>query len=320
MTCLEKSCGKLTTDKILVVGGAGYLGGAVTDRLKIEEKEFLVYDKLLYEDRYMKDVLFCRGDIKNLPLLMQVIDDFKPTCIIWLAAIVGDGACQVNPKETIEINQEMIKFLSDNYDGKIIFTSTCSVYGANDKELSEDSKKNPLSLYASTKLQAEEYLKYKKAVIFRLGTLFGLSDIYSRVRFDLVVNVLSMRAANGEKLTIFGGDQWRPLLHVKDAAKAIVHAATHDVPYDIYNLSSGNYRIVDIAAEIQATVPNCQIEYTEMSFEDARNYRVSTAKYQALDNQVKFDWTLAEGVKEVLELVYSGRVKDTSYGLYYNER
>ena len=108
-----------------------------------------------------------------------------------------------------------------NNQKRIIFLSTCSVYGAQDGLLDEESSINPLSEYASSKIQAEEYLKDTNSVIFRLGTLFGISDEFSRIRLDLVVNILVTKALTDEKLTVFGGEQWRPLLHVNDVANAI---------------------------------------------------------------------------------------------------
>src|SRR5581483_719384 len=140
--------------------------------------------------------------------------------------------------------------LSKNYDGRIIFMSTCSVYGAQNGELTEDSPKNPLSVYAMTKLAAEAFLEDKNALIFRLGTIFGVGDLFARMRMDLVVNVLTVRAAIERKLTVFGGDQFRPLLHVKDAARAVIEnlETSHT---DVYNLHRQNVRIIDLAYQIR---------------------------------------------------------------------
>ena len=137
-----------------------------------------------------------------------------------MAALVGDGACSINPELTFEINSESVKFLAENFKKRIVFLSTCSVYGAQDGILDETSSINPLSEYASSKVQAEEYLQNSDAIIFRLGTLFGISDEFSRIRLDLVVNILVTKALTEGKLTVFGGEQWRPLLHVNDVANA----------------------------------------------------------------------------------------------------
>ena len=147
----------------------------------------------------------------------------KNDAVIWLAALVGDGACAINPELTFEINAESVRFLAQNFKKRIVFLSTCSVYGAQEGLLDETSTINPLSEYASSKVQAEEYLQDSNAIIFRLGTLFGISDEFSRIRLDLVVNILVTKAFTEGKLTVFGGDQWRPLLHVTDVANAISH-------------------------------------------------------------------------------------------------
>ena len=136
--------------KVLIVGGAGYLGGALTDELKHTANNVYVYDSLLFEDSYRKDINFIRGDIRDRELLKQWLD--WADVVVWLAAIVGDGACAINPALSTEINQESVKWLADNFNGRIIFMSTCSVYGAKDGILTEESDVNPLSIYASTKL------------------------------------------------------------------------------------------------------------------------------------------------------------------------
>ena len=224
--------------KVLIVGGAGYVGGAVTDLLKENSNnEIIVYDILLYESLFQKKVEFINGDIRNYTLLKKYLD--WADCVVWMAALVGDGACSINPLITKQINCDTVKFLANNFNGKIIFFSTCSVYGAQDDVLNENSPTDPLSVYASTKLEAEKILLNKNALIFRLGTLFGIGDSYSRIRMDLVVNVLTAKAINEKKLTVFGGRQFRPLLHVKDAARVIEESILSS-NVGIYNLHLEN--------------------------------------------------------------------------------
>jgi nucleoside-diphosphate-sugar epimerase len=134
--------------KVLVVGGAGYVGGAVTDILGETGHKFRVYDALLYEESYRKPVDFVYGDIrdtKNLSPHLKWAD-----AVVWLAALVGDGACALHPDVTLEINQSSVEWLTKNFKGRIIFLSTCSVYGAQDGTLNEESAVKPLSVYAST--------------------------------------------------------------------------------------------------------------------------------------------------------------------------
>lgn len=315
-------------DRVLIVGGAGYIGGACVDALLSRNCEILVYDVLMYERDYRKHAPFVFGDILDTERLTVVINDFKPSAIVWLAAIVGDGACQVNAAATVRINQDSVKWLSGTYNGRIVFTSTCSVYGKAADMLTEESPVNPLSAYAITKLAAEKCLAQKDAVIFRLGTLHGVSDQFSRLRLDLVANILSLKAMRGQPLTVFGGDQWRPMLHVQDAGRALAHAALiHEIPNNvqpgIYNLAQQNLRIRDLAETIRSVAPihpPPAIEFSDVSFEDARNYRVDTSKYRSQPGAAHFRITIEESVLEIMQLIRSGRIKDPFAPVYQNAR
>lgn len=314
---LNKGVGANKSPKrILVVGGAGYIGGYVTDLLLKKGFEVTVYDALLYENRYMKDVPFIYGDIRETEKLGKIIADYD--IVVWLAAIVGDGACSLDPDLTRSINLSSIEWLVDNYDGKIIFTSTCSVYGASTSNaILQLEDTDPISLYAITKLEAEKVLlsKSKKPLIFRLGTLFGLSDAHSRIRLDLVVNVLTKKGTLGEPLTVFGGGQWRPLLHVKDVGEAILFGIENEVD-GLYNLSYENYRIKDIAYEIKKVIPTVDINFHNVKFEDLRNYRVDPARYKSLGWEPKY--TLGDGIAEIHNVIKQNRVKNPADLTYSN--
>ena len=299
---------------ILVVGGAGYVGGGIVDKLS-KDHEVTVYDSLIYETSYRKKVNFILGDIRDSSKLNSILSDFD--VVVWLAALVGDGACAINPELTHEINTESVKNLVQNFDKRIVFLSTCSVYGAQDGILTESSDTNPLSEYASSKLQAEEHLKDSNALIFRLGTLFGISDEFSRVRLDLVVNILTAKALIDKKISVFGGEQWRPLLHVNDVSNAISHCLNTQVS-GIYNLHHKNYRIIDIAREIENKVRDVEVEVTPMSFEDARNYQVSSKKLLD-DTGFEASIELINGVNEIYELIFDNRIKDITDPRYSNQ-
>ena len=299
---------------ILVVGGAGYVGGGIVDKLS-KDHEVTVYDSLIYETSYRKKVNFILGDIRDSSKLNSILNNFD--VVVWLAALVGDGACAINPELTYEINTESVRNLVQNFEKKIVFLSTCSVYGAQDGILTETSDTNPLSEYASSKLQAEEYLKDSNALIFRLGTLFGISDEFSRVRLDLVVNILTAKALIDKKISVFGGDQWRPLLHVNDVSNAISHCLSMDVT-GIYNLHYKNYKIIDIAKEIENKVKDVEVEVTPMSFEDARNYQVSSQKLLD-DTGFEASIELINGVNEIYDLIFHNRIKDITDPRYSNQ-
>ena len=299
---------------ILIVGGAGYVGGGIVDKLK-KHHQVTVYDSLIYEESYRKDVNFVYGDVRHQSKLLKLFKNHD--AVIWLAALVGDGACAINPELTFEINSDSVKFLAENFKKRIVFLSTCSVYGAQDGLLNEDSSINPLSEYASSKVQAEEYLKGSNSIIFRLGTLFGISDEFSRIRLDLVVNILVTKALTEGKLTVFGGEQWRPLLHVNDVANAIEQTIDSETN-GIFNLHYKNFKIIDIAEAIVNKVDSAIIETTPMKFQDARNYQVSSEKLLS-ETGFKAEIDLNTGINEIYDLIANNRIKNVNHKRYSNQ-
>lgn len=295
--------------RVLILGGAGYIGSYISEIMDAD-----VFDNLMYEDRFLAPVPFIYGDVRDLDKLDSIIHEYD--VVIDLAAIVGDGACAVNPELTYDTNVKHVKWLADNFKGKIVFTSTCSVYGKNDKLLTEQDETNPLSIYAETKLEAERYLIENRpdSLIFRLGTLYGLSGAYSRPRLDLVVNVLTQKAVKGETLTVFGGEQWRPILHVKDVGTAIKHGVRRNIS-GLYNLGSMNVTIKDIAEEIALVIP-AEIKYQDILFEDKRNYKVDFTRYMYEGWAPRHN--LFNGIKEMAKVFGENRIKDMSDPVYHN--
>ena len=270
---------------------------------------------LIYENSFRKDVDFIYGDIRDYQKLNPILKKYD--AVIWLAALVVDGACAINPTLTHEINAETVNNLTKNFNGKIVFLSTCSVYGAQEGVLNEDSSVNPLSEYASSKLVAEKFLEDSNAIIFRLGTLFGIGDQFSRIRLDLVVNILTTKALQDKKMSVFGGDQWRPLLHVKDVANAIDKTVDGDVN-GIFNLHHKNYKIIELAEKIKEKIPDVVVETTPLPFQDTRNYQVSSEKLKAKTGfEALID--LDQGINEVYELIASNRIKDINDPRYSNQ-
>lgn len=302
--------------RVLIVGGAGYVGGWLTDEAIRAGHNVRVYDKLLYEDTYLKDVDFVYGDILDEPKLG--INLKWAECVIFLAGLVGDPACALNPDLTVRTNVRSVEFLVKNFDGQIIFPSTCSVYGAQLGELTEESQTNPLSLYAETKLQAEGILfkSGRQSLVFRLGTLFGLSDSYARLRVDLVLNVLTVRAVLEGKMSVFGGKQHRPLLHVRDVATAMVPQIGKESS-GLFNLHNVNTTIIELADEIRKVVPGALVEVTESNFQDARNYMVSSEKaFSELGFIPRF--SVRDGIEEVAHVVGTRRITDVSLPRFSN--
>lgn len=301
---------------VLVAGGAGYVGGYLVDAAIAAGHSVRVFDKLVYEDAYLKNVDFVFGDVTD-------IDSLRPhlnwaDTVIWLSAVVGDPACALNPELTMDTNVGSVKRLVENFSGRIIFPSTCSVYGAQDGLLDENSPFDPLSLYAESKIAAEKVLldAPNETLIFRLGTLFGLSDTYSRLRVDLVLNVLTIRAVRERQMSVFGGQQFRPLLHVRDVAAAIVpHIDTRTS--GIYNLHTENVTIIELAKRIQEIVPSASLKITESSFQDARNYAVSSEKAR-LELGFQPKWSVEDGIREIYDAITQNRIPDVSLPRFSN--
>lgn len=301
--------------KVLITGGAGYLGGALTDILLMKNHQIRVYDALMYEDNYLKKVPFVFGDIRDKTTLKKQLK--WADAVVWLAVLVGDQACALNPDVSIQINQGSVKWLSENYDGRIIFTSTCSVYGRHDGIVTEDLPTDPLSVYGITKLAAEGFLKKKNAIIFRLGTLFGLGDQYSRIRLDLVVNTLTSKAMTEGNLKIFGSQQWRPLLHVRDAAQAIADNLTTEHT-GIFNLHNKNMKIIDLARLVARHVPGIKVDISNKGFDDLRSYKASSSKAkETFGFSPKLQ--VEDGIEEIKQLFKENRIKDLNNPRYTNE-
>ena len=303
---------------VLVVGGSGYVGGFLVDSL-IKTKSFniKVYDYLLYEKEYLKNVDFVYGDVSDKKKLIPQLK--WADCVIWLAAIVGDGACEINRDLTIKINQNSIKTLIRNFQKKIIFLSTCSVYGAQDGFLNENSPCNPLSLYAQTKLKAEKFLlSNTNATIFRLGTLYGLSDNFSRIRMDLVLNALVSKSFNENSINIYGGQQYRPLLHVKDVSTGIIQALKKPNVQGVFNLHSENIKIINLAEKVKNYFPNLKLKIIKQEFKDTRNYKVTSDKAKIfLKYKPKYD--IDYGINELLTILKESRIKNVYDPRYINQ-
>ncbi|MFH0821183.1 MAG: NAD(P)-dependent oxidoreductase [Pseudomonadota bacterium] len=299
---------------VLVVGGAGYIGGWLTDELMAAGHAVRVYDSLVYEERFLKPVEFALGDVRDARRLQPHLD--WADVVVWLAALVGDGACALNPQLTEEINLGTVRHLVRSFDRRVVFMSTCSVYGAQDGILDEQAPVSPLSLYAKTKLEAERIISEAGGVSFRLGTIFGLGDTYSRIRLDLVVNLLTMKACMFQRISVYGGDQYRPMLHVRDVSQAVVKnlGSPHE---GVFNLCYENARIVDVASAVARHVPGVRVEVTELKFQDARNYQVTDQKAR---DAFGFSPTrsMDEGILEIKALVEDGRIRDVCAARYSN--
>lgn len=311
--------------RILVTGGAGYLGSVVVAQLIARGSKVRVLDALLFGDKSLDAVKsnpnceVVRGDVRDAAAVAAAMKSCD--AVVHLAAIVGDAACDENQQLAAEVNRAATRTLIEMAPAcgirRFIFASSCSVYGASDSLLDETSALNPLSIYARTKIDSEKLLlaaggqasaKDFSATVLRFGTLFGLSP---RMRFDLVVNLFAARAASGGRITVFNADQWRPFVHVQDAARAVL--ASLDAPLSvvsgqIFNAGSPalNLQIRDVGEAIQRMIPGTAIDRIENN-SDQRNYRVSFEKIQrALGFQCQR--TLESGISEICDTIRSGQL------------
>lgn len=271
--------------KVLVIGGAGYIGGAVTDELSYREINFTVFDNLTYNAQYLKPCPFIHGDVRDTRALSEAIRDH--THIIWLAAIVGDAACNIDRRATRDINMAMVpQYAADRkiFGGRrIVFASSCSVYGYSKDQLHEGSELNPQSYYAELKIQAEDWLRDKcpDSVLLRFGTAYGRSDEHSRLRFDLAINRMAVMAAVEGRIEVHGGEQWRPWASVHDIAYACCEALDTDA--GTYNIVTGNYQIKEVADLVAKAIRQLgHVKIDHYRSIDPRDYHVIAMKALSL--------------------------------------
>jgi nucleoside-diphosphate-sugar epimerase len=317
--------------RILVVGGAGYVGSVLVRKLLERGNLVTVMDALMYGDEGIRDLAdhplldVVRGDLRDLEVVVSASRDAD--AVVHLGALVGDPACALDEELTLDINLTATQTLAAVARGmgieRFIFASTCGVYGASDGLLHEGSPLDPVSLYARTKMDSERYLlslngRSFHPIVMRFGTFYGASP---RARFDLVVNLLVAKAVTEGEITVLGGSQWRPFVHVEDGAEAIVkllEAPEHVVSHQVFNVGSDdqNHTLAQVADLVAAAVPGTRIRY-EPGASDEANYRVSFA---SIRDAIGFrpTRTLADGVAEIKAAIERGTVTDYADVRYSN--
>ena len=316
---------------ILIVGGAGYLGSILCRKLIKAGYKVRVLDLLLFGKESLKELLshpsfeLVEGDMRNITTVVSALKGIN--AVVNLAAIVGDPACQKYPESAIETNYLANKLLAEackyHQINRFVYASTCSVYGIGNGKLDENSALNPVSLYARSKIKSEEAIlslmdENFSPCILRMSTLYGLSP---RMRFDLVVNTMTMKAVTEGKITVFGGKQFRPLLHTSDAADAYIKclkAPIDKIKGQIFNVGSDdqNYRISEIGKKVKSIVKDAELIINEDS-SDPRYYLVS---FKKINKQLGFatNVTIPFAVKEIKKTLDSGLIKDVKQPRYYN--
>ena len=314
--------------KVLVTGGAGYIGSVLVRQLLNKGFAVRVLDSLKFGGEALYDVMlhpnfeFMKGDVCNSKDVKEALEGID--AIAHLAAIVGDPACKKFSEEANATNWngsvDLFEVAEKAGVKRFVFASTCSNYGKMpdpDSFVVETSALNPVSLYAELKVKFEKFLLEERrdsaicSTALRFSTVYGFSP---RIRFDLTVNEFTRNATIKGEQEIWGAQFWRPYCHVNDLARSVVlvlETAEEKVRANVFNVGSNeeNYNKGMIIEEVCKVVPNVKVHYVEMN-EDPRDYRVN---FNKITNELGFTITkkVPEGIEEIYRLLKTGIITDS---------
>jgi len=316
--------------KILVIGGAGYIGSELTKLLINKKYQVHVYDKFIYQSKkfFEKSInnnklQITMGDTNEINKLYKIISESY--AVIHLAEMVGDPLCDQQLSKTFEVNYlstsqiaNICKLLNIK---KFIYISSCSVYGENKGSglLNEKSNINPISNYAKLKLMAEKSILQNitnehRPYILRLGTVFGTS---LRQRFDLVINLFSGLAATNKKITVNGGDQWRPFVHVNDVCLAIIKILRSNKKNEhiIYNIVGENIKIKDLGTMLKHKY-KADVLFSKKSI-DRRDYKASSKlAFSVLGFKSKYK--VLKSISEIIKYINKKKITNINEKKFIN--
>jgi nucleoside-diphosphate-sugar epimerase len=311
---------------VLVVGGGGYIGMHVVEQLLAEGRRVRVLDRLMFGRAPLRDFLanpgfeLIEGDATDIFKLIQAMHG--ASAVVHLAGLVGDPACAVDERFTRHANVLATRVIRKAAQSlgvpRFVFASSCSVYGISPAEVDETSEVNPVSLYARTKVESERELLLDSeegscVTILRFATVFGHSR---RPRFDLVANLFTAQAVNDRRITLMGPSQWRPFVHVRDVARALVavlDAEPERVCGQVFNVGDRrlNMTIGQLARLVEESVSRMhRVEVVERPSKDLRNYAVS---FEKIRRELGFEaeTTIEMGIEEIVSEFAKG-----TYGRY----
>ena len=318
---------------ILITGGAGYIGSVLIRKLLEKGYNVKVVDKLLFGNNSIKDLFnnlnfkFIQADILDSDFMSKSL--FNIDAVVNLAAIVGEAACLSRKDLALKTNYlgsvYLVRLCKSFGIKRFIQASTCSAYGQQDNNnvVPEPSRLFPVDFYGETKIYAErEIIKLMddnfNPTILRFSTVYGLSP---RMRFDLVVNTLTKKAIKDKEIFIFGGEQWRPLVHVDDVVNSIIlalEAPLSKIGNQIFNVGSNteNYLISQVGEMVKEYIPDVEIK-TLQGIEDKRSYKVDFTKIEKVLN-FKNQKRVKDGIIEIRDAINSSRFPDLENKIYYN--
>jgi nucleoside-diphosphate-sugar epimerase len=320
--------------KILVTGGAGYIGCHVVEELINSNYQITVIDRLSFDTNSLnrikddKKLIIVKEDLRNINNLQKHLDGVE--AVIHLAALVGEAACNISEIDTISTNYDSTIKLCDlaikSKVKKFIFMSTASSYGVQDTNeiANEKTKLNPVSLYAKTKIDCENDLLKKfsddiEITIFRPSTVYGHS---SRMRFDLILNHLVLDAFLKKEIKVFGPEMVRPLMWVGEPArvyKKVIASEDSKFRSEIFNMGydNENYKKIDIAKLVQGNFfPNIDMEIIDKD-KDLRSYRLDFSKMKKFFN-LEPGSDLLNATKIIVDNINSKKYGDLESKKYYN--
>ncbi len=296
---------------ILITGGGGYIGTLLTNKLIKKNQKIKVIDNFWFGNFLKKNrnLNIVKKDILNCTL-----KDLKGIkTIIHLASVANDPASNLDPKLTWEISclgtMKLCELAKKIGVKKFIFASSGSVYGIKkEKKVHENLDLVPISDYNKTKMIAEKviesYKNYFDYYLIRPGTVFGYSP---RMRLDLMINILTFQALTKKNITVFGGKQIRPYIHINDMVDIYEFFLINKKKSGIYNASTGNLSALNTALEIKKIIPDCKINIK--SSNDPRSYRLNNEKI--IKSGFKFKVDLKHGIQDFINQFLKGKIKKT---------
>ena len=313
----------MSIETVFITGGAGYVGSALIPRLlnegyKVKNIDLYIYgDDVLSEVQGHPNLEEIKGDIRDVELL----DKHLAGCdaVIHLACISNDPSYELNPALGKSINYdaffELVKIAKAHRIARFIYASSSSVYGIKDElNVTEDLELEPLTDYSKYKAMCEDVLMEARepgftTVIVRPATVCGYAP---RLRLDVVVNILTNLAINNRRITVFGGDQRRPNVHIKDMVDfyvQVLRLPAEQVDGGIYNLGTQNYKVKDLA-DIVRNVVGDDVEVVTAPTDDKRSYHISSEKAK---RELGFEpqFTVEDAVRDLKEAFDAGKIPNS---------